>query len=252
MTTTIAVAGKGGTGKTTVAALLIYKLSRKGSVLAIDADPSCNLNLALGLPQVETIGGVREEMLAEVRTGRFPPGVAKQDYLELRLREALVESEKVDLLAMGRPEGPGCYCAANSMLRSSIDRLAQAYDYVVIDNEAGMEHISRQTTRDVDVLIILTDATMRGVTTARRMKELIGELRTSVGRTALVVNRAGNGLHPQLTKAIAEAGLEVVATIPEDPNLAELEVRGEPVIRLPEHSPLPQAIETIMAKLGLA
>ena len=133
MTTTIAIAGKGGSGKTTIAALLIKLLSQKGVVLAIDGDPSTNLNLALGLPLSYTVGKIREEMTAAVKSRRFEAGIAKQDYLELKTSEALVESPKIDLLAMGRPEGPGCYCAANNMLRTCIDRLGKNYDYVVID-----------------------------------------------------------------------------------------------------------------------
>ena len=149
MTTTIAVAGKGGTGKTTIAALLIKLLAAKGVVLAIDGDPSTNLHISLGLPLNQTIGNVREEMTEAVKTGRYDSSMPKMDYVGLKISEALVESERVDLLAMGRPEGPGCYCAANDMLRFCIDRLAKNYDYVVIDCEAGMEHISRQTTQDI-------------------------------------------------------------------------------------------------------
>jgi len=145
--TTIVNAGKGGTGKTTIAALLINLLSQKGTVLAVDADPSTNLNLALGMPLDGTVGDMREEMALAVKSGTYDNNVAKPDYIEMKIMESLVESDRIDLLAMGRPEGPGCYCAANSMLRTSIDRLGKNYDYVVIDCEAGMEHISRQTTR---------------------------------------------------------------------------------------------------------
>src|SRR5512146_2977488 len=163
MTKSIAIAGKGGTGKTTIAALLVQLLAQKGTVLAIDADPSSNLNLALGVELADTVGDVREEMLAAVKGGTFMPGMAKQDYIDLRISESLVESQGFDLLAMGRGEGPTCYCAANNMLRVCIDRLSGAYDYVVIDNEAGLEHLSRQTTQDIDQLIIVSDPTVRGI-----------------------------------------------------------------------------------------
>ena len=251
MTTTIVVAGKGGVGKTAIAALLIDLLSKKGVVLAIDADPATNLNDALGLPLGETVGRAREDVTDDIQKGRLSPTVSKQDVLDMKIREALVESAKVDLLAMGRPEGPGCYCAANHMLRLSIDRLAKNYDYTVIDSEAGMEHISRQTTQDVDLLLIVSDVTMRGITTAARMKDLIKEMRTKVGKVRLAVNRVKNGLPQEIEKAIGDFGLELVATVPEDQNLADLDIKGKPIIELPEDSPLRQAAKEIVSKLAL-
>jgi CO dehydrogenase maturation factor len=251
VTTTIVVAGKGGVGKTAIAALLIDLLSKKGVVLAIDADPATNLNDALGLPLGETVGRAREDVTDDIQKGRLSPTVSKQDVLDMKIREALVESAKVDLLAMGRPEGPGCYCAANHMLRLSIDRLAKNYDYTVIDSEAGMEHISRQTTQDVDLLLIVSDVTMRGITTAARMKDLIKEMRTKVGKVRLAVNRVKNGLPQEIGKAIGDFGLELVATVPEDPNLADLDIKGKPIIELPEDSPLRQAAKEIISKLAL-
>lgn len=251
MTITIAVAGKGGTGKTTIAALLIQMLREKGVVLAIDGDPSANLNMALGLPLENTVGDVREEMLASVKKGSFAAGVSKQDYLEVKIQESLVESEKVDLLAMGRPEGPGCYCAANNMLRACIDRMGGSYDYVVIDNEAGMEHISRQTTRDIDFLLLVSDTSMRGITAAARMKELIGEMRTHVGKMGLVVNRVSNGMAAEVKEAIAAADLELLGTIPEDGQIASLDSRGKPIVELGPDSSLRLAVRDVAAKLGL-
>lgn len=248
---TIAVAGKGGVGKTAIAALLIKHLSQKGVVLAIDADPSTNLNLALGLSLGETVGRARENMTEAISKGRLPTGVSKQELLDMKIREALVESSKIDLLAMGRPEGPGCYCAANHLLRLSIDRLAKNYDYVVIDCEAGMEHISRQTTRDIDILLIISDPTMRGITTAARMKELMGELRTKAGKIYLVVNRVKNGLPAEINKAITDFGLDLIATVPEDSQIASLEVKGAPLINLPPDSALQLGIKEIAAKLSV-
>ncbi len=252
MTTTIAVAGKGGTGKTTIAALLIKLLAAKGVVLAIDGDPSTNLHISLGLPLNQTIGNVREEMLEAVKTGRYDSSVPKMDYVGLKIGEALVESERVDLLAMGRPEGPGCYCASNEMLRFSIDRLAKNYDYVVIDCEAGMEHISRQTTQDIDILLITSDPTMKGIITAARMKELIAELRTHVGRICLIVNRSNDALPPELAKAIEQFGLELIAILPEDPQVLELDATGAPLTELAPDSPLGSGIAEIARKVGLA
>ncbi len=251
MAMTIVVAGKGGVGKTAVAALLIESLSKKGVVLAIDADPSTNLNLALGLPLGETVGKAREDITEAIQKGTLSPTVSKQDVLDMKIRQALVESDKIDLLAMGRPEGPGCYCAANHMLRLTIDRLAKNYDYTVVDSEAGMEHISRQTTRDVDILIIVSDVTMRGIMAAARMKELIKEMRTKVGRIVLVVNRSKDGLPQEIEDAIRKFELELIAVIPEDPYIGELDMKGRPLIELPEESPLRRAVEGIVAKLAL-
>lgn len=251
MTKTIAIAGKGGTGKTTIAALLIRLLSQKGIVLAIDGDPSSNLHLALGLPLTDTVGAIREGMTKKITEGRFEVGISKPDYMDLKIREALVESERIDLLAMGRPEGPGCYCAANSMLRFSIDRIANNYDYVVIDNEAGMEHISRQTDRDVDILIITSDLSLRGIITAARMKELINELRTRVGTIVLVLNRIDSPVPPPIDKAIKDSGLEVTGLLPTDRQLLEFEITGTPLTELPPNSPLNLEITNIAKKLGL-
>ena len=255
MTKTIAMAGKGGTGKTTVAALLIKLLSQKGLVLAVDADPSTNLNLALGLSleNDRTVGRIRERMTEDVSKGRFSPTIAKQEYLFNKIMESLVESKGFDLLAMGRPEGPGCYCASNEFLRVSLDKLIRdyKYNYVVMDCEAGMEHISRQTTGDVDVLLIMSDPTIKGITTAARMKDLIGELRSKIGKIGLVVNRVKGELSPEIKKAIDESGLQVIALIPEDSDLAALEMKGKPVTELPRDSSLQLRLKEMIEGLDL-
>jgi CO dehydrogenase maturation factor len=255
MTKTIAIAGKGGTGKTTVAALLISLLSQKGLVLAVDADPSTNLNQALGVPLDEdrTVGKIRERMTEDVSKGRLSPTIPKQEYLFGKIVESLAESKGFDLLAMGRPEGPGCYCASNEFLRASLDKLVKdyKYDYIVMDCEAGMEHISRQTTRDVDVLLIMSDPTMKGIVTAARMNKLIRELRSNVGKIGLIVNRVKDQLSSEIQKAIAESNLQVVALIPEDPYVAGLEMKGNPVTELPEDSPLRSKVREIVETLRL-
>ena len=255
MTKTIAIAGKGGTGKTTVAALLIKLLSQKGLVLAVDADPSTNLSQALGLPldDSKTVGGIREKMTEDVSKGRLSPTIGKPEYLFGKIMESLVESKGFDLLAMGRPEGPGCYCASNEFLRVSLDKLVKdyKYNYIVMDCEAGMEHISRQTTRDVDVLLIMSDPTIRGITTAARMKDLIGELRSKIGKVGFIVNRVKGELSPELKKAIGESGLKVIALIPEDSNMATLEMKGRPITELPQESPLQLKVKEIIEGLGL-
>jgi len=255
MTKTIAIAGKGGTGKTTVAALLIKLLSQKGVVLAVDADPSTNLNQALGLPldDSKTVGRIREKMTADVSKGRFSPSISKPEYLFSKIVESLAESKGFDLLAMGRPEGPGCYCASNEFLRASLDQLVKdyKYNYIVMDCEAGMEHISRQTTRDVDVLLIMSDPTIRGITTAARMKDLIGELRSKIGKVGLIVNRVKGELSPEIKKAIGESGLQVIALVPEDPDIAGLEMKGRPVTELPQESPLQLKVREVAEGLRL-
>jgi CO dehydrogenase maturation factor len=257
MTTTIALAGKGGTGKTTVAALLIRYLmeERSGAILAIDADPASNLHFVLGMKLHQTIGEIREDMLSQVQTsgalaGSMPGGMSKQEYLDYQVQMSLVEGKRVDLLAMGRPEGQGCYCAANQMLRLILDRLKGSYDYVVIDNEAGMEHLSRRTTRDVDVLLLVTDPTQRGLITARRMQEMVPELEIGVGHVYLILNRLRGGTGKEavpgpLADAIEEAELELVGTLPEESTMAEFEFTGRPLVELPGDTDLYQAVRGI-------
>ncbi len=253
MTKTIAVAGKGGTGKTTISALIIDQLARekRGAVLAIDADPSTNLNLALGVPLFDTVGDVREETATAVGGSVALSGMSKWDYLDFRINEALVEETAFDLLAMGRPEGPGCYCAANNILRTSVDRLSGAYDYVVIDNEAGLEHLSRRTTQDVDLLLLVSDPTLRGIIAAGRVAELIDELKTSVASTYLIVNRVnGDQLPELLLRAIADHKLELAGLIPADPAVNELDALGEPIVKLPADAPSRRSLERILGSLN--
>ncbi len=256
MTTTIALSGKGGTGKTTIAALLTRYLveERSGSILAIDADPSSNLNLVLGMEVERTVGDIREEMLNLVQSsgalaGSMPGGTSKQEYLDYQIQMALEEGERVDLLAMGRPEGPGCYCAANQMLRVIVDRLENQYDYVVIDNEAGMEHLSRRTTRDVDVLLLVTDPTQRGLIAAQRMHEMVPELDIGVGRVYLIVNRLRGEMPVPLAQGVEQMGLELLITVPEDPAMAEFEFAGRPLVELPAETAVYQAVCEIARRI---
>jgi CO dehydrogenase maturation factor len=251
MTVTIAVAGKGGTGKTTFAALAIKYLLESGRrpILAIDGDPSSNLNLTLGLTLEETIGQIREEARDQVSSGTFQAGISKPEYFEYAVNECLVESEGVDLLAMGRPEGPGCYCAANNMLRSSIDRLGNDYPYMVIDNEAGMEHISRQTTRDVDHLFIVTDPTVRGLSAAGHIVGLTRELGTRIGHSYLVVNRVSGELPATLREAIADLGIPLIGTMPNDPQIADYDMVGRPLVELGNDSAVYRAVTGILEKV---
>ncbi len=186
----------------------------------------------LDLPLERTVGDIREDTSEKARANMLDPGVAKADLLDYEINSSVVEGRGIDLLAMGRPEGPGCYCAANTMLRTIVDRISGSYQWVVIDNEAGLEHLSRRTTRDVDVLLVVSDATVRGLTTAARIVELIDELKTQVGRHYLIVNRAPNGLTPELEQVISERGLNLLAVIPDDPVGRGLR-RGRPGARRP-------------------
>lgn len=246
MTVTIAVAGKGGTGKTTFSGLLVRYLTQHdlGQVLAIDADPSSNLHLVLGLPLTQTIGDIREES----RTG-VEAGMSRTDWLSYAVRMAVEEGADVDLLAMGRPEGQGCYCAANHMLRSIMDGINAGYDYVVMDNEAGMEHLSRRTTRDVDHLLLVTDASLRGMVAAEAMLALSHELEINVRNTYLVINRVVGALPAALHAKAQEMGIPLLAVVPYDPQLAEFDGSGRPLVELPADALVSRAVEGVAERL---
>ncbi len=233
MSFTIAVSGKGGTGKTTVVGLLVRYLLEKGKkpVLAVDADANANLNEVLGVEIGPTIGEARDLMKRDV-----PVGMTKDVWFEYKIQEALVEKEGFDLIAMGRPEGPGCYCAANTLARKCIDLLAGNYPYVVIDNEAGMEHFSRMTTRNVDLLLIISDPSVRGVVTAARIRDLIKELQLDVRQSVLLLNRVQNGLQAEITAQAERLSMSVGGWIPADPIVSEFDIEGKPTFALPVDS----------------
>ena len=242
------MAGKGGVGKTTVAAMILKYLRQRsqGGVLAIDADPSSNLNDVMGLDLESTVGDVREETADRRAGGPIPAGMPKRDYLEYRINESLVESEGVDLIAMGRPEGPGCYCAANHVLRETVDRLAGSYQYVVIDNEAGLEHLSRRTTRDVDILLVVSDPSIRGIIAAGRVASLVGELQTKVGKVYLIVNRVDGDLSPTLVEEIRRQGLDLMGVVPADSQVGAFDRDGKPLVDLPEDSTVYVAVRALV------
>jgi CO dehydrogenase maturation factor len=246
MTVTIAVAGKGGTGKTTLSGLLIRYLveHRAGKVLAIDADPSSNLHLVLGLPLSQTVGDIREEA-----RGGVQPGMSRQDWLSYTVRMAVEEGADFDLLAMGRPEGQGCYCAANHMLRNIMDGINSGYDFVVMDNEAGMEHLSRRTTRDVDYLLLVSDASLRGLVAAEAMVALTKELEVNVLHSYLVINRVMGDLPAPLQGKVREIGIPLLATLPYDSLLVEFDSQGRPLVELPPDAPISRAVADVAARL---
>lgn len=243
----IAVSGKGGVGKTLVSALLVSELVclDKGSVLAIDADPDANLAEALGVHAEKSIGDIREEV-----SGGLPPNVEKRTYLESKAFEITVEEEGFDLISMGRPEGSGCYCAVNHMLREVIDTTTKAYDYTVIDAEAGLEHLSRRTTQNVDIMLVVTDASRRGLETCARIKELAKELDIEFGRLALVLNRVKDENRESLKAKSGELGLDVIAEIPDDGTVAEYDLEGKPLRSLPQECSARAAVAKLAGELA--
>jgi len=260
MTITIALAGKGGVGKTTVAGMVIKYLAQNqsGSILAIDADPSSNLNMVLGLDLEWTIGDIREGMLAQVKSslveggaamGALPGGVTKREYLDYEIRSSMSEGQRFDLIAMGRGEGPGCYCAVNHNLREVIDAISRKYVYVVIDNEAGMEHLSRRTTRDVQHLLIVSDPTQRGLVAARRIGEMSKALDIKIEAAHLILNRVPNSIPPEIEAFIAQQELPLLGVIPQDDQLASFEYSGRPLVELQDTSPVYQSVAGMLKRI---
>ncbi|MBU4186305.1 MAG: AAA family ATPase [Proteobacteria bacterium] len=227
----IALAGKGGTGKTTIAGMLIKYLVSKGKipVLAVDADSNANLNEVLGLEVTDTLGNAREEM----KKGNVPSGMTKDVFMLMKLEQAIVETEGYDLIVMGQPEGAGCYCAANNLLTGFLERLTGNYPYIVIDNEAGMEHISRLTTRNVDVLLIVSDTSRRGLQTAIRINQLANELNIGVSKSYIVINKTKEEPSDVVVNMIKNNGIEIAGTIPDDSMLYEYDLNGIPTIKMP-------------------
>ena len=246
MSFTIAVSGKGGTGKTTLAGMILRFLldQGKGPILAVDADSNANLHEVLGVEVRSTIGEARKLMKKDV-----PTGMTKDVWFEYKVQESLIESKGFDLIVMGRPEGPGCYCAANTLARKCIDLLTGNYRYLVIDNEAGMEHFSRLTTRDVDLLFVVSDPTRRGILTAARIRDLIHQLDLRILRDVLIINRVQGELDPNLFKEAENQHLELAGTLPVDELVYEYDLEGKPTFHLPAGSKSVQAARRIFEKL---
>jgi CO dehydrogenase maturation factor len=235
MAFSIALAGKGGTGKTTLAGLLVKYLLKHGKapVLAVDADCNSNFNEVLGVGIADTLGNAREDM----KKGQVPSGMTKDVFISMKLEEAVVEADGFDLIVMGRPEGAGCYCAANSLLTAFLEKLVNNYPYIVMDNEAGMEHISRLTTKNVDVLLLVSDPSRRSLQAALRIDALARELNIGVGRSGLVINQVKEPPAPDALRMIADAGVELLGTVPEDRTVYAYDLDGRPTIQMPEHAP---------------
>ncbi|MBN1222032.1 MAG: AAA family ATPase [Candidatus Aminicenantes bacterium] len=246
---TIAVSGKGGTGKSTLSALIIRWLrkNRSQSILAVDADSNVNLNDLLGVAVKETVGSIREEMRKSI--DQIPGGMTKQAFLEYKIHTSLVETPDFDLIAMGRPEGPGCYCYANNLLRDILKTLSHNYQYVIIDNEAGMEHLSRRTAHNIDSLLIVSDPSIRGVRAAGRINRLLTELSTRVGERHLILNRVRESVPEVLLQAASEEAMHLLGTVPEDDQLHRIDQTGESVWNIPEDAEIYQAVDTFIKKL---
>lgn len=248
MTAVIAVTGKGGTGKTTISALIIRHLVKKGirPVLAVDADSNANLNMALGVHLDKTVGDLREHLSERVSKRQLPAGMSKQEILEMEIEQAMAETRDFDLLAMGRPEGRGCYCAINNMLRTFLDGITDRYRYVVIDNEAGMEHLSRRTTREVSVMFVVSDPSRMGLETAARIRSLAEQMAIGVDNYWLVVSRLRGEMTASLEEGAAATGMELAGIVPDDPEVARLDGEGTPLIQLPVDSSSYVAVGSIM------
>ncbi len=242
MSYTIAIAGKGGTGKTTIAALILKALKERktGSILAVDADPNNNLGEALGIKVEETVGSVIDQIA--VHPENVPAGMSKDRFIDYKVQTIIKETEGFDLLTMGTPEGPGCYCYANNILRETISKISRDYDFVIIDNEAGLEHFSRRTTRYADILIIVSDNSKIGIKSALRIKNLIHELKIKVKKTGLLINRSKRNNE---SCDFTHTDLDLLGVIPEDETISMLSTDGVSLFNLSNQAPGMRAIEKI-------
>jgi CO dehydrogenase maturation factor len=245
----IAVSGNGGTGKTTLSAVILRYLIRsgKGPALVIDADADGNLAQALGLNGIQTVGEVLDEM--EKKVSQLPPGVSKDEWLEGKLAEVMVEEKGFDFLSMGRGEGPGCYCYVNSVLRRIMDNLENNYPYSVMDNAAGMEHLSRRTTRAADVLFLVSDHSLRGVQSGLRIAALAKELGLDVKKVGFVINRVPGEMDPVIRQKVEEKGLKIFGSIPEDEKIGRFDLEGKSLLELPEDNKVTQAVREMVEKI---
>ena len=249
MNINIAIAGKGGTGKTSIASLVIRYLIKNGSgpVLAIDADPNSNLGESLGLDVKQTVGLLLNEFQGEKIN--IPPGMTKEVYLNYKLNSIVVESKSIDLVTMGRGEGPECYCYPNIILKKFADTLSPNYPYVVMDNEAGMEHLSRRTTQDVDELLLVSNHSVKGVRTVARLKEVVAELKLNIKRQSVIINLVPDEIDPLVSAELARLGIEPAAIIPVDEELYEYDLEMKSLLDLPDTSKAVKAVDNLMTEL---
>ncbi|AEG15072.1 AAA family ATPase [Desulfofundulus sp. TPOSR] len=251
MAFTIAIAGKGGTGKTTLAALLIRQLIQagKGPILAVDADANANLHEALGIEVEDTIANIMARINNNLEP--LPAGMTKDQYVAFRVHQSLAEGDEVDLLVMGGPEGPGCYCYVNNLVRGFMQELSNNYPFVVMDNEAGLEHLSRRTTQNVDILFVTSDASARGIRSAGRVKELVESLALEIKKMYLVVTKVNDGSVEALQDEIQKTGLELIGAVPRDEQVFQYDLQGKPLVELPDDSLVVAAVTEIMRKTAI-
>ena len=252
----IAIAGKGGVGKTTLTGLIIQYLAEKGRgpILAVDADANSNLNEVLGVEVEATLGDVREEVARSemAKDNPIPAGMTKADYMEFKFDDALVEDKDFDLLVMGRTQGKGCYCFVNGLLQAQLQRLEKNYPYIIVDNEAGMEHISRGVLPSMQTAILVSDCSRRGVQAVGRIAKLIEECDMHPRQIGLIINRAPGGVLNEGTKQeIENQGLHLLGVVPQDESVFDYDCEGKPTINLPEDSPVKKAIREIVDKLDI-
>jgi len=251
---TIAVAGKGGVGKTTTCGMLIDYLTSKGQgpVLVVDADANANLNEVLGVEVETSLGAIREEMARAELKGTIPAGMTKADYAEFKFNSAIIEEDDFDMLVMGRTQGKGCYCFVNGVLKTQVDKYAKNYKYIVMDNEAGLEHVARGTLPKVDTMLLISDCSRRGIQAAARVAEMIEELELKPGKMGLIVNRAPGGIADAgVLEEIEKHGLELLGVLPQDDGVYRCDCEGQPSSKLPEGNPVKVALRQILQKLGL-
>ena len=252
-THTIAVAGKGGVGKTTTCGMMIDYLCKKKQtpLLVVDADANSNLNEVLGVTVEQTLGDIREEMAHAEQSGKIPPNMTKADWAEMKFNDALIEEDDFDMLVMGRTQGKGCYCYVNGVLKTQLDKYVGQYRYTIIDNEAGLEHIARGTLPHVDTLLLISDCSRRGIQAVGRIAEMVKEMELKPGRMLLIVNRAPNGvLNPGVEEEIQRFGLELAGVLPQDDTVFQYDCDGKPSAKVPEDSPIKVALRQIMEKLN--
>ena len=251
---TIAVAGKGGVGKTTTCGMIIDYLCGKkdGPVLVVDADANANLNEVLGVEVETSLGQIREEMAQAELKGTLPAGMTKADYADFKFSSAIIEEDDFDMLVMGRTQGKGCYCFVNGVLKTQVDKYAKNYSYIVMDNEAGLEHVARGTLPKVDTMLLISDCSRRGIQAAARVAELVREMALQPARMGLIVNRAPEGqLNAGIREEIEKHGLELLGVLPQDESVYRCDCDGEPSAKLPDSNPVKAAVKNIMKSIGL-
>ncbi len=247
---TIAISGKGGTGKSTIAVLIIRWISDNisKSVLAVDADCNVNLNDLLGLEIKNTVGAIREEM--KEKSNDLPGGMTRQQYLDYKFQNGLIETPDFDLIAMGCPEGPGCYCYANNLLRDIITSTASNYEFIIMDNGAGMEHLSRRTAQNIDYMLIVSDPTIRGIRTAGRISRLVRDLETRVREKYLILNRVKGSLQKSVLEGIKSEDLELAGTVIDDNEIADMDAGGEAIWQAVKGTKAYRSIGEILGKFN--